>query len=119
MTRDRDTFDMFKPGNRGRFAENEDADEHFDRRQEVKKSKLLDLDMVLHAESHPGKPSLGAVLVSDNGDENCAKWIPKALCQIDDKGKTAKGTNAKGQHVTLKCVTLTTEEWVAKDKGLI
>jgi hypothetical protein len=37
----------------------------------------------------------------------------------DDTGKTAKGTNKAGQHVTLKCVTVTTEEWVATDKGLI
>jgi hypothetical protein len=48
-----------------------------------------------------------------------AKWIPKSLCQVEDTGKTAKGTNKAGQHVTLKCVTVTTEEWVATDKGLV
>jgi hypothetical protein len=118
MTRDRDTFDMFNPRIRGRFAEDEDRD--FDAKPtEVKKSKLIDLDMVLHAETHPGKSEQGAILVSDTGDENAAKWIPKSLCQFDDTGKTAKGTNKAGQHVTLKCVTVTTEEWVATDKGLI
>jgi hypothetical protein len=39
--------------------------------------------------------------------------------KFDDTGKTAKGTNKAGQHVTLKCVTVTTEEWVATDKGLV
>jgi hypothetical protein len=80
MTRDRDTFDMFNPRIRGRFAEDEDRD--FDAKPtEVKKSKLIDLDMVLHAETHPGKSEQGAILVSDTGDENAAKWIPKSLCK--------------------------------------
>jgi hypothetical protein len=117
MNRDSDTFDMFKPRSRGRFAENEDRD--FDAKPQVRKSNLIDLDMLLHAETHPGKSEQGAVLVSDNGDESKAKWIPKSLCQVDDTGKPAKGKRKDGSAVTLKCVTVTTEEWVAKDKGLI
>jgi hypothetical protein len=61
MTRDRDTFDMFNPRIRGRFAEDEDRD--FDAKPtEVRKSNLIDLDMVLHAETHPGKSEQGAIL---------------------------------------------------------
>jgi hypothetical protein len=76
MTRDRDTFDMFNPPIRGRFAEDEDRD--FDAKPtEVRKSKLIDLDMVLHAETHPGKSEQGAILVSDTGDENPRSGFPR------------------------------------------
>jgi hypothetical protein len=75
MTRDRDTFDMFNPRIRGRFAEDEDRD--FDAKPtEVKKSKLIDLELVLHAETHPGKSEQGAILVSDTGDENARSGFP-------------------------------------------
>lgn len=113
MSRDRDTFDMFKPAARGRFGDHEFADE------KVTKVRMLDLDVLLHAETHPGKSEQGAVLVSQTGDERTAKWIPKSLCALADKARRVAGVNTQLKPVSLKLVTLTTEEWVAKEKGLV
>jgi hypothetical protein len=82
-------------------------------------SDLEHLALVLHAETHQGKADAGAVLVSDNGDENRAEWVPKSLCQFERKGIFVEGTTKAGKHVNLETITLTTQAWVAKDKGLM
>lgn len=64
------------------------------------KSDLIDLTMQLHAET------AFAVLVSDDGENDNAVWLPKSQIEIDmaeDRG----------------IATVTLPEWLAKDKGLI
>lgn len=112
--RDRGSYDLFGNPERGRFGDNESADS-----SRVTKSDLMDFDMMLHAETHPNNPSAGAVFISDTGDENKAVWIPKSLCQFEPKNQTAQGIRKNGQSVQLQLVTVTTQEWVAKDKGLV
>lgn len=63
------------------------------------KSDLIDVMVQKHAETPK------AILVSDDGDEKKAVWIPLSQCEIEPKGK---GT-----------FELTLPEWLAQDKGLI
>lgn len=116
MNRDRDTFDMFQEPERGRFGDNESEAR---RGRATVSSGVIDLALVLHHETHPGNPDAGAVLVSDNGDENRAEWVPKSLCQFERKRTFVQGTTKAGKHVKFEEVTLTTQTWVAKDKGLV
>ena len=63
------------------------------------KSDLIDLEMLLHHETEK------AILVSDDGDEKKAVWIPKSGCEFERKDGSF--------------VTVTMPEWRALDKGLI
>lgn len=63
------------------------------------KSDLIDLDMFIHAETAK------AVLVSDDGDNDRAVWLPKSQVEVE----IIKGNQ----------VTVTLPEWLAKDKGLL
>jgi hypothetical protein len=62
--------------------------------------ELIDLTLQLHHET------VKAFLVSDDGDENHAVWIPKSQCEQG----TAKGNGA---------YEFTMPEWLAMDKELI
>ena len=63
------------------------------------KSDLIDLEMLLHHETEK------AILISDDGDEKHAVWIPKSACEFERKDASL--------------VTVTMPEWQALDKGLI
>ena len=66
------------------------------------KSDLVDIVVHKHAETAK------AILVSDDGDEKKAKWIPKSYCEfVALNGRTGP------------FCTLTLPEWLALDKGLI
>ena len=62
--------------------------------------ELFDGKFQLHHETDK------ALLVSDNGDEARAKWLPKS--QVETNSKTSEGI-----------VDLTMPVWLAKDKGFI
>ena len=69
------------------------------------KSDLVDVTVQMHAATER------AVLVSDDGDQNKAVWIPLSQCEVTFD-PSMKERN-KG------IATLTLPEWLAKDKGLI
>lgn len=79
----------------------------------VQKVKLHDLSMALHYDT--GK----AVLVSETGEEEKAKWLPKSQVEIEQTGKTVTAVKKDGQSIALPLVTVTVPEWLAKDKGLM
>ena len=111
----RDTFDMFSNEPRGRFGE----DERPPHPRTTNASTLIDLAMVLHHETSLGQTERGAVLVSSDGNEATAIWIPKSQCQIEPTGKTVRGTRKNGQSANFPTITLTLETWQAQNKGLI
>lgn len=106
----RDTYDMFAPPERGRFGENESARSS---RRVTGASDLLDLDCVLHHETDK------AVLVSSDGSEARATWLPKSAVEIHREGKSVSATRKSGQRAVLPVVTVTCPEWMARQKGLI
>jgi hypothetical protein len=115
MTRHRDTFDMFEREDRGRFGDNESVRSNADVR-----SDLIDLSLALHVETPAkGKFNQGAILVSDNGDETRAVWIPKSLCEFERSNSFLTGKRKNGSSLKLQFVTVTLSERFAKEKGLI
>ena len=61
--------------------------------------ELVDITVRKHAETDK------AVLVSDDDDEDHAKWIPKSQCEIEPiRGKPGY-------------VIMTPPSWLAEDKG--
>jgi hypothetical protein len=65
------------------------------------RNDTIDIEVTLHAETAL------AILVSDDGDEDTAVWLPKS--QIEYPGIAIKGF----------VITVTLPEWLAMDKGLI
>lgn len=65
----------------------------------MSKSDLVDLNLQLHHETER------AILVSDDGDEKSAAWIPLSQCEVLKKPRGI--------------VVVTMPEWLALDKGLI
>jgi hypothetical protein len=63
------------------------------------KRELCDVTMQLHHETP------GAVLVSDDGDRDNAKWLPRSQIEIEEKGDGV--------------VVITLPVWLAKQEGLI
>ena len=117
MSRDRDTFDMFRTRDRGRFGDNEsDAV----RSNADVRSDLIDLPVALHVETPAkGEFNQGAVLVSIDGDEAKAVWIPKSRCQVEKHSSFINGRRKDGAVRQLPCVTVTLSERLAKEKGLL
>lgn len=116
--RDSDTFDMFKPRDRGRFGDSELRD-GTPAGQVNGASNLIDLPLVLHWQTKPSDPDKGAVLVSADGNETRAIWVPMSQCQIEDLNRTVTGIKKSGQKVQLRSITLTLPQWLAKEKGLL
>lgn len=69
------------------------------------KSDIVDIDVTIHAESKRGESNAGVILVSLDGEQTKAVWLPKSAVEF-------KQTNPKIFRVTLP-------EWLALDKGLI
>lgn len=69
---------------------------------------------------HVNPPKAQAVLVSDDGENAHAKWIPrKFIGSLHETGKTTVGTDRNGARVILPMAHLTIPEWLAKREGLI
>lgn len=115
MSRERDTFDMFDREDRGRFGDNESV-----RGNDDVRSNLIDLSLALHVETPAkGSHNQGAILVSDNGDETRAVWIPKSQCEFERKNSFLTGKRKNGSSLKLQSVTVTLSERFAKEKGLV
>ena len=96
-------------GGRGREPERIADDD----RGSSQKARLHDFAMTLHYDT--GK----AVLVSDNGEESKAVFLPRSVIEIFDNGKTGPAVNRHGESIVLPIVIVTVPEWLARDKGLI
>lgn len=99
----RDSFDIFSPRDRGRFGDNESADD-----SRVVKSDLVDLDLLLHNDN----PSKKAIAVSLNAATPFERWtwLPRSLIEVE---RTGEGVG--------RCpsIRVTLPEKLAKEKGLI
>jgi hypothetical protein len=104
----RDTYDMFKPHERTRFGDNE-ANEV--RGNDSVRSDLVDIDVLRHHETKD------AILVSRDGLEANAGWVPKSLCEIA-YGGIGLGKLRNGRPIKLRQLTLTLPEKIAIEKGL-
>lgn len=113
MTRERDTYDMFtRDEDRGRFGDNESA------RGDSTRSNLIELSVCLHYDT--GKERRGAILVSNDGDESHARWIPHSLITaIEKKAATTRGYRKNGQAVDLPIIVITLPSRLAAEKGLV
>jgi hypothetical protein len=119
MRRERDTFDLFAPRERGRFGDGELADARAIGRRVEGASDLVDLALVLHWQTTPADPDRGALLVSVDGREAAAVWVPKKFCEVERSGRFVRGLKKSGEAVQLEAVAVTLPQWVAKEKGLI
>lgn len=108
----RDTFDMFSGSDRGRFGDNEAAPK---RQRVTGASDLVDVTVLLHAESKKGLKDQGAIRVSSDGDDDKAQWLPKSQVEFSPTGRHQRCK----QGYAVEVVTVTLPEWLAKDKGLI
>jgi hypothetical protein len=70
-------------------------------------------DLVLHAETDK------AILVSADGREANAAWLPKSRIEIFRGDLATRGTRKSGQIVRLQVIRVTVPEGLAKEKGLI
>lgn len=66
------------------------------------KSNLVDLLLYRHVETK------AAILVSDDGEQASAVWLPLSQCEVEPK------PSVDGDLVEVTC-----PEWLARDKGLI
>jgi hypothetical protein len=110
----RDTLDMFSRNNdRGRFGDNESESI---RGNDSVRSNLIELTVCLHYDT--GKERKGAVLVSIDGDESKAQWIPHSRIAIEKKNTFTKGTRKNGQALQLEIVVITLPSTLAAEKRL-
>lgn len=58
----------------------------------------------------------GAMLVSPDGDESRARWIPRS--QVIDEDRDQAGIAANGGRLTEYRAVLTLPFWLAREKGL-
>lgn len=106
----RDTFDRFAPSDRGRFGDNEYRS---DSPTSQARSDLIDVTLALHHETPK------AWLVSQDGNEKRALWLPKSLCDVVKSGRQQGGVRRNGQTCNLDIVFVTMRQSFAKEKGLI
>lgn len=107
----RDTFDAMQAPERGRFGDDESAQAYRPRVNGA--SDLVDLSVALHAETDR------AVLVSPNGDESRAAWLPKSWLEIERRQSRFAGRRKNGRSAELPCIVITLPEWRAREKSLI
>lgn len=109
----RDTYDMFNRNtDRGRFGENECGNDSI-RGNDSVRSNLCDIDVVIHHGTDK------ALLVSIDGNESRAQWLPKSRIEIDHKPGFVQGKRNNSQSVQLNIATITLPTSLAKEKGLV
>lgn len=81
------------------------------------KTEHVELDLVLHYDNDVR----AAMLVSIDGDESHAVWLPKSEIAFVLAGRNASATTTQGKPVDggLPVVSINMPEWLAKDRGLI
>lgn len=104
----RDTYDLFRSKDRGRFGENECGNDDPIRGNDSVRSNLCDLDLILHNDN----PNKQAIAVSLRGDTPFAQWVwlPRSIIEYE---KTGIGVNKSA------LVRVTLPEPLANQKGLI
>jgi hypothetical protein len=112
----RDGYDLFGRPDRGRFGDHESQEI---RGNDSVRSDLVDLPLALHYETPARGANPGAVLVSIDGDEAKAQWIPKSRCEVEKHKSYLSGRRRNGTATQCQSVTVTLPERLAKDKGLI
>lgn len=106
----RDTFERFATPDRGRFGDNEFAS---DRPTSAVRSNLVDVTLALHFETPK------AFLLSQDGNEKRAFWLPKSQCEMARSGRKQGGYRRNGQPCDLDIVFVTLRQYLAREKGLI
>lgn len=106
----RDAFDRFIPPDRGRFGDNESAPI---RGNDSVRSNLAEIDVVIHHGTDR------AVLVSIDGTEARAQWLPRSAIEIEHKPGFVNGTKRSGQKVQLSIATVMLPMPMAREKGLV
>lgn len=71
----------------------------------MSRSNIIDLTVHLHHETYLNDPERGALLVSDDGEDDSAVWVPKRLVEYEQ----VKGA----------IYTISLPEYIAQEKGLI
>jgi hypothetical protein len=104
----RDTFDRFRHPERGRFGDNESV-----RGNDSVRSDVIDITIAVHHRTDR------AVLVSIDGDEARAQWLPLSLIEFEVTGKFTQGRRKSGQAVELATAIVTLPQRLAKEKGLV
>jgi hypothetical protein len=119
----RDVYDRFQAPERGRFGDNEQQQgvhARLDQRDRVarparatKGAEIIDLMVAIHH----GTPK--ALLVSLDGENGKAKWLPRELLEVEHGGAVVLGTDRHGRQVQLATAVVTLPRWLAEQKGLL
>jgi hypothetical protein len=65
--------------------------------------ELIDIDCIYHTETEK------AILVSEDGDEDNARWLPKSKIEYDDESALRRGDH----------ITISVERWLAEREWLV
>lgn len=103
----RDTFDLFKSQDRGRFGDNETPPHTDD------DSQSTSFTLIEHYDT--GK----AIKVSEDGVDARAFWLPHSKIDIRRTTKQSQLTLPDGQKKNAAVIEVTIPNWLAKEKGLI
>lgn len=60
-----------------------------------------------------------AILITDNGEELNAKWLPKSQVEVRDLDRKTDVIKKNGVRQRVDLVEITIPEWLAKQQGLI
>jgi hypothetical protein len=82
-----------------------------------RKTESCEVEVVLHYDNE----ARAAILVSEDGDEAKAVWLPKSQIEFTLTGRNtpAKTTQGKPLANGLPVVAVNLPEWLAKERGLI
>lgn len=108
-----DAYDKFQAPERGMFGANEQADSRGRGPRVSGASDLVDLSLALRHRTEK------AILVSVDGDEAKAQWLPKSRCEYEIKASYLQGRKRNGQSIGLPFVVVTLSEALAKEKRLV
>jgi len=106
----RDTFDRFSTPYRGRFGDNDTAPIGSN---DSACFNLTNIDVVIHHGTEK------ALLVSIDGMESRAQWLPRSAIDIEHKPGFVTATKRNGQIIQCAHAMIVIPVNLAKEKGLI
>lgn len=77
------------------------------------RSDLIDLTLVLHHTTER------AILVSDDGKKDGARWLPRSKVEYRFTGRLTEGERYDGRMVEMEVIEVALPEWLAEQKGLV